>query len=240
MRKIIFDAFYKNSKIYGRRRLSQYILKTNSILINSRTIGNYMSALNLKCITRRARKKAEMKNVHTKFYDLVKRNYNQKNVIATDISYISIKSNKSNHAYLSIAINHFTKEIVSWQVSLRNDDQLVLNTLKSIRAKAKTIIHSDHGVQYSARAVIDFLKRKKWQTSMSRVGNCLDNREAEYFFANLKSECLHHIDTKNITINKLKEIITKYIKWYNYERIQKNLNWLSPNQFKENLSKNIL
>ncbi|SJZ48733.1 IS3 family transposase, partial [Mycoplasmopsis verecunda] len=67
--------------------------------------------------------------------------------------------------------------------------------------------------------------------SMSRVGNSLDNREAEYFFSILKSECLKFVNFNNITFDELKSIIDTFIQFYNSERIQSNLGWLSPNQY---------
>ena len=67
---------------------------------------------------------------------------------------------------------------------------------------------------------------------MSRIGNCLDNREAEYFFSNIKSECLNHYPTHKMTFAEVKKLIAKYIEWYNNERIQKRLGWKSPGQFK--------
>ncbi|WP_337905238.1 hypothetical protein [Mesomycoplasma ovipneumoniae] len=46
---------------------------------------------------------------------------------------------------------------------------------------------------------------------MSRVGNSLDNREAEYWFSTIKSECLNELDYSKITLGDLKKIIADYI-----------------------------
>ena len=68
---------------------------------------------------------------------------------------------------------------------------------------------------------------------MSRVGNSLDNREAEHFFGTLKTEFYYLSNTKEMTWNQLKNKIDNFIKYYNEKRIQKNLNWLSPDEFFE-------
>ncbi|MEG3825817.1 hypothetical protein MOV3098_01045 [Mesomycoplasma ovipneumoniae] len=47
--------------------------------------------------------------------------------------------------------------------------------------------------------------------SLSRVGNSLDNREAEYWFSTIKSECLNELDYSKITLGDLKKIIADYI-----------------------------
>ena len=230
--QIITDAFNDNYKIYGRRRLAIYIFKKYKICISPRTVGNYMKALNLQCITRKPKRSKENKNTRVKFNDLVKRDYQNQKVNATDGTFIRIQSSKFKHAYLSIVINHHNKLILNWKLSKRNDVNLVYNTLSSIKTDKDTIIHSDHGVQYSSDKLFRLANRKKYKISMSRIGNCLDNREAEYFFSNIKSECLNHYPTHKMTFAEVKKIIAKYIEWYNNERIQKRLGWKSPAQFK--------
>ena len=53
---------------------------------------------------------------------------------------------------------------------------------------------------------------------MSRRGNCYDNALAENFFGILKTECIYR--HKPATIQEAKEMINRYIYFYNHERIQ--------------------
>ncbi len=153
---------------------------------------------------------------------MVKREYNHQDVIATDVSYIPIKSSYTNHAYLSIAINHKTKYIESWNISESNDNLLVLEHFKTMDLKGK-IVHSDHGSQYLSHDFVNLIKNAGANLSMSRVGNSLDNREAECFFSNIKSECLNHIKTSQLNITEVAKHVSEYIEWYNYKRIQSKL-----------------
>ncbi|WP_027121462.1 integrase core domain-containing protein, partial [Mycoplasma leonicaptivi] len=66
--------------------------------------------------------------------------------------------------------------------------------------------------------------------SMSRVGNSLDNREVEYFFSILKTECLYLNKIKEMTFKELKSLIESFIVKYNNERFQSNLNWKTPQE----------
>ncbi|WP_367399274.1 IS3 family transposase [Erysipelothrix amsterdamensis] len=52
----------------------------------------------------------------------------------------------------------------------------------------------------------------------------------ENWFSQLKEECIRigGITTKHNTIKKIK----KYVQWYNTERIQKDLGYISPNDYK--------
>ena len=233
---MIAQLFFQYKKIYGRERLSQCMLNLFNIHVNSRTIGNYMKKMGLKTITRVAKKQRETKNTCVTFPDLVKRNYNQPDVLATDVTYIPVSSSRTNHIYLSIAINHHTKYIEGWAVSEINDTKLVYDTLKLIKPRKELIIHSDHGKVYSSSKILKLINQKNAQISMSRVGNSLDNREAEYFFSNIKSECLNHLPTHKMKFNQIKKIIAKYIKFYNDVRIQSKLNWKPP-IYAQNMSK---
>lgn len=92
------------------------------------------------------------------------------------------------------------------------------------------ILHSDHGFQYSNNRILYLNNTKQIITSMSRIGNSLDNREAEYFFSCLKGEYLNYINTRKMKLKEIEEHIAWYIKWYNTNRIQKRLQWKTPTE----------
>ncbi|UUM20180.1 IS3 family transposase [Mycoplasma sp. 2045] len=239
LHSIVKKAFYENKGRFGRWRLSIYILKVYKIDINYRTLGRIMNKLNLICVVRPKRKVREIKNTNVKIKDLVNRDYNgiTNNIIATDVSYIKAPNDiDENHVYLSVAIHHKTKKILNWNLSRRNDTDLVISHIKDIKFKKPWILHSDHGFQYSSSKYLDVVAKNNGNVSMGRVGNSLDNREVEYFFSNIKSECLNFVNYKTICFDKLKNIIKDYIEWYNNERFQSVLNWKTPQQSWDALS----
>ncbi len=226
-KKEICTTFSENKGIYGRRKM-KIILKQKGISVNARTLGRCLNRWGLITKTRVAKRKSESKNTNVYCMDLVKRNYNPKedNILATDVSYIPANT-EGNHVYLSVVISHKTKLIESWKLSKNNDTQLVMDTLTNLKRK-HFILHSDHGSQYSTFQVQNWLKNINSQTSMSRIGNSLDNREVEYFFGCLKGEYLNHIRTHTMSIDEIKKHISWYIDWYNTKRIQKRLQWKTP------------
>ena len=68
---------------------------------------------------------------------------------------------------------------------------------------------------------------------MSRKGTPIDNAPTESFFSTLKSELIYN-KTINISNDKalIQEIID-YIYYYNNDRIQKSLGYLTPIEFKK-------
>ncbi|UUM20310.1 IS3 family transposase [Mycoplasma sp. 2045] len=102
--------------------------------------------------------------------------------------------------------------------------------MSKIKLDKQWIAHSDHGFQYSSKDYLQTISKNNGVISMGRVGNSLDNREAEYFFSILKSECLKLIDITQITFDDLSKIINEFIFWYNNGRIQSKLDWKTPQQ----------
>ncbi|WP_436358747.1 transposase [Mycoplasma sp. 480] len=194
-----------------------------------------MNKLNLFCIVRKKSKRREDKNTSVKFENIINRDFQGKNnnIFATDVSYIISPKDvfDSNHVYFSATIHHKTKKIVSWNLSRNNDLNLVIEHNKDLSFNEKWIMHTDSWKRFiSSNKFVEIIEKNNGIISMSRVGNSLDNREIEYFFSNIKSECLSHIKIKNLTFNNLKEMINNYINWYNEERPQSILNWKTPNE----------
>ena len=76
------------------------------------------------------------------------------------------------------------------------------------------------------------LKEKKITQSMSRKGNCLDNRLMECFFGLLKSDMFYEQEEKYRTLEGLKEAIENYIYYYNNKRIKVKLKGLTPASYR--------
>ena len=65
------------------------------------------------------------------------------------------------------------------------------------------------------------------KASMSRKGNCYDNAPMESFWGGMKNELVHH--SRYRTRDEAIREITEYIEvFYNRERRQKRLGYLSP------------
>jgi putative transposase len=93
--------------------------------------------------------------------------------------------------YLSAIKDLFNNEIVAYHMSLRNDNQFVLQTFAKALEKTKDvtglIVHSEQGFQYTFHDNYDMLPKVGALISMSRRGNCHDNASMESFFSHLKT-----------------------------------------------------
>ena len=127
-----------------------------------------------------------------------------------------------------------TRKIVGHAMGERMTRNLVIESL--LRAVETTgsciglLHHSDKGSQYCSHEYRKMLDRLGMKTSMSGTGNCYDNAPMESFWATLKTELVFHrrFATRQQAIRE----ITEYIEvFYNRQRIQKKLDYLSPVAF---------
>ena len=158
----------------------------------------------------------------------------------SDITYIW--SRKEGWCYLSSIMDLYSNRIISHKVGKFMDIKLVMETFKEayyVRGrKSNIIIHTDRGSQYMSKEYRDYCKSSKMIVSYSRKGNPYDNACIESFHATLKKEYIHH--KKFDTIEEIKVGIFEYIeKWYNRERIQEKIGYLTPVEFEE-MSKKII
>jgi len=113
---------------------------------------------------------------------------------------------------------------------------MLKKSFKCIPNNSNLILHSDQGWQYQIKQYLMLLQEKGLIQSMSRKENCLDNAIIENFFGMLKSELFYIMKFKYI--NHLKNEIKEYIKYYNNERIRRNINGMSPTQYRAHYYQN--
>ncbi|WP_430869410.1 IS3 family transposase [Cytobacillus firmus] len=133
---------------FGRPRITDE-LNENGYLINHKKVYRLMTEMDIQSVIRKKRK-WHGHSPSIIFPNRLKRNFraagpNQKMV--TDITYVSVGE---ECYYLSVIQDLFNNEIVSWELSKRNDLELVLNTVEKWTKKkdaAGAVLHSDQGFQ---------------------------------------------------------------------------------------------
>lgn len=164
--------------------------------------------------------------------DLLQRNFtasrpNRKWV--TDITYIQYGNTTK---YLSTILDLYNNEIVAYKLYDHQQTPLVIDTLQAaLEARnypEDVLIHSDQGSVYTSYTYQDFIKRNDLVSSMSRRGNCWDNAVIESFHSNLKSEEFQYVKFYSLTDHEVGQRVDDYLNYYNEERIQEKLGYLTP------------
>jgi putative transposase len=145
--------------------------------------------------------------------------------------------------WLASVRDAFSRRIVGWKASDRADVELVLGALEYAiwgrgldgagdPAQRRLVHHSDRGAQYTAIRFTQRLADAGIQPSMGSVGDSLDNALAENFFSILKVERVYRMTYR--TREEAELDLVRYIDgWYNPHRIQRELGWLSPDEYEE-------
>ncbi len=109
--------------------------------------------------------------------------------MASDITYIKTHE---GWLYLAVVIDLFSRRVVGWSAWPRMTTDLALQALLAAvwrrKPKAKVMMHSDQGSQFTCREWQVFLGQHNLAASMSRRGNCDDIAVAESLLQLLKRE----------------------------------------------------
>ncbi len=229
--KKVIQSIHLKYKQYGYPRM-KIALQEEGFFVNHKKVYRLMSELNIQSIIRKKRRffKGNYSNTFPNVLNREFKNRKQNEALVTDITYLRIQD---GFRYLSVVQDIYNNEIVSWKISRRNDNELVLDTLENLVQKRDvrgTILHSDQGFQYTSHVYNKRLSDLGIIGSHSRKGNCHDNACIESFFSHFKSEMLylHHFKTEEEVVQAIEE----YIYFYNYKRFQKRLNHRAPIEYR--------
>lgn len=203
-------------------------------MLNHKLIRRYKHALNLEVVVRRPKVPAAVygheRIIKNKAAYVIEGNFKTKKFgekHSTDVTYVKCKDGT---LYLSVIKDLYNGEIISYDSSHKNDSELIINSYRNSNASENTIVNSDQGSVYFSYEYIKLAEDLGFTRSMSRKGRCWENSPIENWFSQLKEEWLRPLG--KMTREEAKIEIKKYIQWYNTERIQKSLGYISPVQYR--------
>lgn len=209
------------------------------IRMNHKKIRRLMRKYGLFCPIRKAnpyRRMAKAMQTNSVADNLLKREFKlhgPRKIFLTDITYIPFKD---SFLYLSVIMDSFTDEVLSYVLSESLEVDFVLQTVKQLIEKhgispdSKALIHSDQGCHYTSTSFQEVIADAGLRQSMSRRGNCWDNAPQESFFGHMKEE-IHLKSRRWATFSEVKEAIDDWIDYYNNDRYKMGLKNLSPKEF---------
>ena len=229
---------------YGAKRMAVYLSKLNGFAVNHKKVARLMRLHGLNSRVRPKRRcstKLDASDLSKEpLVNILNRDFSSTNPmekLVTDMTFIPVVE---GWLVLSTVKDLFNHKIIAWETAPSATLQLALNTLKKLvsdfgKLPQNCVIHSDRGGTYTSETYIRAVKNLGAQPSYSRSGRCLDNASMESFYGHMKSETFYRMsprDRIHLTRETAREIIADYVRWYNSERIQKSLGYVSPEQYK--------
>ncbi len=224
-------AIHFANREFGYPRMTTALWEAG-LNVNHKKVWRIMRELSIQSVIRKKRKKSSY-TPSVIYPNRLKRQFHAtapQQKMVTDITYIP---NGSTFVYLSVIQDLFNNEIVAWQLSKRNDVQLVLDTVEQWTQKrdvSEAVLHSDQGFQYTSQAYNTRLEAFGVKGSHSRKATCLDNACIESFFSHLKTEKLY-LNQCNSEV-EIRQAVEDYMYNYNYRRFQAKLKQRAPIEYR--------
>ena len=161
-------------------------------------------------------------------------------VLTSDISYIGTAE---GFEYLCKIRDIASGIVLAYTMADNMRTKLVTKTI--IKAKKRwdlpegCIHHSDLEAQYTAKETQELLRKLGFKQSFSRAGKPGDNAWSESLFSILKKEAVHWRSFQ--TRAEARQAIFAYIEgFYNTRRVQKKLGYLSPMEWLNHYTEELL
>ncbi|MEU5417497.1 IS3 family transposase [Streptomyces clavifer] len=181
---------------YGAPRITAELREENGEAVNHKRVARIMRASGIEGVRLRRRHRTTVPGpAAAKAPDLIGRDFtadkpNTKYV--GDITYLPIEGGK--FCYLATVIDLASRRLAGWAIADHMRTDLVTDALAAaVRTRgslAGSIMHTDHGAQYTSRIFAEACRSAGVRQSMSAVGSSADNALAESFNATFKRETL--------------------------------------------------
>jgi putative transposase len=218
---------------YGWPRVHAESTLGLGLAVNHKRVARLMRHAGLQGLYRRRHRRGQPAPATAE--DLVNRQFTVAGPDRLWLTDISEHPTREGKVYVAAVMDAWSRRIIGWSIAEHMRTELVVDalgmaTLRRQPPNKNTILHSDHGTQYTSWAFGQRLRAAGLLPSMGTIGDCYDNSMMESFWGTLQLEIL---DTKTWeTRADLANVIFEWIEcWYNHERRHSSIGMLSPARY---------
>jgi putative transposase len=244
-RRTVFDEFLteqireihtQSRGTYGSPRVHAELVLGEGIHVGQKRVERLMRQAGLEGIYRRKKHFTTRRDPKAALSDdLVNRQFSVDRPDVLWVGDVTEHPTTEGKVYLATVIDAFSRRVVGWSIADHLRAEIVVDALQMAiwrrnGREAGTVMHTDHGSQYTSWAFGRRLRAAGILGSMGSVGDALDNAMAESFFGTLQLELLdrRHWETRA----ELASAIFEYIEaFYNPRRRHSSIGNLSPVEF---------
>jgi putative transposase len=229
----IRDIHQMSRGAYGAPRVHAELRLAAGVRCGRKRVARLMRADGLEGVYRRRRKGCTIRDpAATPSADLVNRRFVADRPDALWVTDITQHRTGEGWVYCAVVLDVFARRVVGWSIADHLRSELVVDALDMARLRrnptaGQTVVHSDHGAQYTSWAFGHRLRTAGLLGSMGSIGDCYDNSLVESFFGSMQRELLDRQPWT--TRQQLANAIFEWIEaWYNPRRRHSALGNLSP------------
>ncbi len=219
---------------YGAERITR-ALKRQGVEVGRRVVTRLMQASGISGITRRRRRNLTTPDkAAASVPDLIRRRFTAPMPGLKMVGDISCFPTAEGWVYLATVLDLCSKELIGHAIAPHMRAELAIDAIKAAcrsgLVAGNSIMHTDRGSQYHAKAYRNALRRLDIRHSTSRTGSCLDGAAAESFFATIKTEI--GIGSWPDRASALRDI-ENWIDHYNRRRLHSSLGYQIPTEMRQ-------
>jgi putative transposase len=217
---------------YGVLRIRAALEIEQGLIVNTKLVLKLMRGLGIRGLPGPKRVARNLKNVATA-EDRVERNFTATRPNELWLTDITEHGTIEGRIFCCAVLDLFSRRVVGWSISRRCDTALVNDALSmaaDARTTMDTVIHSDHGSQFTSWGFTENVRRLGLLSSMGTVGDCYDNAPMESFWGSMQIELLNR--QRWTTKVELSAAMADWIvNFYNPDRRHSSLGYLTPDEF---------
>jgi putative transposase len=228
----ITEVHRQSRGTYGAPRVHAELRLGAGIRVGRKRVARLMRQAGIEGVYRRRRRGCTRRNPEAvPSDDLVNRQFA---VDAPDrlwVGDVTEHPTATGKVYLAVVLDAFSRRVIGWSIADHLRSELVVDALQMAIWRRRdidgTVMHTDHGTQYTSWVFGRRLRAAGLLGSMGSVGDAFDNAVAESFFGTLQLELLDRTDWT--TREELASAIFEWIEcFYNPTRRHSYCNMLSP------------
>jgi putative transposase len=238
--KQIRDIHKESRFTYGSPRVHAELTLGLGLPVNLKRVARVMREAGIQGLYRRRRRGCTVRDPDAQACpDLVNRDFSADEPNRLWITDITEHPTGEGKVYCAAVMDVYSRLIVGWSIAEHMRTELVTDALGMaiVRRRpekqspdAGTIMHSDHGSQYTSWAFGQRIRAAGLLGSMGSVGDCYDNAMMESFWGTMQMELLDSRtwETRDQRANAIFEWIEC---WYNPKRRHSGIQMHSPATF---------
>jgi transposase InsO family protein len=233
LNELIVKIHADSKAAYGARRVHAELTLGHGITVGHEAIAMLMRRAGLQGLSGRPRYR-KVPNMPTAS-DLVDRNSSRSEPDRLWVTDITEHPTREGKVYCAVVLDVYSRRVVGWSIDSRSAATLVTSALGMAidnrqPVDGETIIHSDHGTQFTSWAFTQRAIDSGLLPSMGSIGDCYDNAVIESFWSRTQVELL---DTRRWkTRVELANAIFEYLEiWHNRQRRHSALGMMTPVEF---------
>lgn len=231
---LIADIHHASKGTYGTRRVTAELRLGYDVTVNRKAVRRIMLRLGLQGLPVLKAKRRGPATDGAAAGDLVLRKFSTDAPDRLWLTDITEHPTREGKLYCCVVLDAYSRSVVGWSIDSQQAASLVMNALgmaiSNRKPKDGSVVHSDHGSQFTSWAFSERVKDAGLALSMGRVGDAYDNAMMEAFWGRMQTELLNRRRWR--TRLELANAIFEYVEiFHNRKRRHSALGMLTPNEY---------